>query len=311
MELEKTYIYQVYLNGSFSKAAEALFITQPALSIAIKKVEKEIGAAIFNRGSRPLTLTHVGELYLSHIKKELLLEQELKQQLDDLQGLKAGELFIGGTHYMNAYLLPAYITEFTKQFPNIHITLTETSSDALIDLLKENKLDFTFSCDEAVIQNFENHPGFDDTILLAMPKPFFLPQRLLDKALSASDIAEKKHLSDDIPAIPFKEFPAFPFIRIEPHVNLGARTLKIFEKAGVTPRVRVEVPQLVTAFYLAASGVGATFVSDRLVTGTENSLYFFKLQSRYAHRHYRLLLPHRSYTPAAVKEFVRLVTSDS
>lgn len=50
MELEKTYIYQVYLKGSFSKAAEALFITQPALSIAIRKVEKEIGAAIFNRG---------------------------------------------------------------------------------------------------------------------------------------------------------------------------------------------------------------------------------------------------------------------
>ena len=72
MELEKNYIYQVYLHGSFSKAAEALFITQPALSIAIKKVEQEIGAAIFNRNQRPLTLTNIGELYISHIKQELL-----------------------------------------------------------------------------------------------------------------------------------------------------------------------------------------------------------------------------------------------
>ena len=128
MELEKTYIYQVWLQGSFSKAAEALFITQPALSIAIRKVEKEIGAAIFNRGTRPLTLTHVGRLYLDHIKKELLLEQELKQQLDDLHGLKAGELQIGGTNYMNAYLLPSYITTFTEKYPGIHITMTETSS---------------------------------------------------------------------------------------------------------------------------------------------------------------------------------------
>ena len=75
MELEKKYIYQVYQCGSFSKAAEALFITQPALSIAIKKVEQEIGAAIFNRSQRPLTLTSIGELYLQHIKKEMLLEQ--------------------------------------------------------------------------------------------------------------------------------------------------------------------------------------------------------------------------------------------
>lgn len=49
MELEKKYIYQVYVNGSFSKAAEALFVTQPALSIAIRKVEKAIGAALFHR----------------------------------------------------------------------------------------------------------------------------------------------------------------------------------------------------------------------------------------------------------------------
>lgn len=58
MELEKKYIYQVYQCGSFSKAAEALFITQPALSIAIKKVEQEIGAAIFNRSQRPHSHEH-------------------------------------------------------------------------------------------------------------------------------------------------------------------------------------------------------------------------------------------------------------
>ena len=307
MELEKTYIYQVYLKGSFSKAAEALFITQPALSIAIRKVEKEIGAAIFNRGQRPLTLTHVGKIYISHIKRELLLEQELKQQLDDLHGLKTGELFIGGTNYMNAYLLPPYISRFTEKYPNISINMSETSSDQLIDLLKENKLDFTFSCDEEVIGSFESFPSFSDTLLLAVPETFFLPQRLLDLALTASDVASGRHRAKDILAVNFKEFPAFNFILIDAHVNLGARTLKIFEEAGASPRVRIKVPQLVTAFSLAASGVGAAFISDRLVTGREKGLRFFKLQSPYAQRHYFLLLPHRSYTPSAVKEFIRLM----
>ena len=310
MELEKTYIYQVYLHGSFSKAAEALFITQPALSIAIRKVEKEIGAAIFNRGQRPLTLTHVGKIYLDHIKKELLLEQELKQQLDDLHGLKSGDLYIGGTNYMNAYLLPPYISRFTRAFPNIHITMSETSSDELIDLLKENKLDFTFSCDEEAIESFESFPSFSDTILLAVPEEFFLPNRLLDKALSSSDIAGGKHREKDCPAVNLKDFPGFPFIAIDPHVNLGARTLKMFEEAGINPRIRINVPQLVTAFSLAASGIGASFISDRLVTGRERGIHFFRLQSRYALRHYYLLLPHRSYTPSAVKEFIKLFESE-
>lgn len=152
MELEKKYIYQVYQCGSFSKAAEALFITQPALSIAIKKVEQEIGAAIFNRSQRPLTLTSIGELYMQHIKKEMLLEQQLKQQIDDIHGLKSGDLKIGGTHYMNAYLLPSYIAQFNTLYPNINITMAETSSDMLIEMLKNNELDFTFSCDEDVVQ---------------------------------------------------------------------------------------------------------------------------------------------------------------
>ena len=98
MELEKKYIYQVYVNGSFSKAAEALFVTQPALSIAVRKVEKEIGAALFHRGQRPLTLTPVGEMYISYIKKEMLLEQEMKQQIDDLHGLMSGDSCLGGTN---------------------------------------------------------------------------------------------------------------------------------------------------------------------------------------------------------------------
>ncbi len=307
MELEKTYIYQVWLQGSFSKAAEALFITQPALSIAIKKVEKEIGAALFNRNQRPLTLTHVGELYISHIKKELMLEQELKQQLDDLHGLQSGELVIGGTHYMNAYLLPSYITQFAETYPGVQINMKETSSDQLITLLKDNKLDFTFSCEESIIADFDSYHSFDDTILLAVPQSFYLSKRLKGEALTAAEVAAGRHLDLDCEAVSFKEFPAFNFIRISSHIDLGARTEKIFDEAGVVPRSKIVVPQLVTALSLAASGVGATLTSDRLITGNENTLRFFKLRSRYTRRQYSLLLPHRSYTPSAVKAFIEIM----
>lgn len=311
MELEKKYIYQVYVNGSFSKAAEALFVTQPALSIAVRKVEKEIGAALFHRGQRPITLTPVGEMYISYIKKEMLLEQEMKQQIDDLHGLMSGDICLGGTNYMNAYLLPPYITRFTRRFPHIHIRMEETSSDQLINLLKEHKLDFTFSCDESVIQEFENYESFSDHILLALPSHFALPEILLSKALSAGDVAAGRHLAKDAPQVELSDFPEIPFIAIDAHINLGARSLKIFEETGMNPKRYIEVPQLVTAYRLALAGIGASFLSDRLVDGTEQHIRFFTFRSRYAIRRYRLLLPHGSYTPAAVKEFIKLLkTSD-
>ncbi len=306
MELEKEYIYQVYLHGSFSKAAEALFITQPALSIAIKRVEQQIGAAIFNRNQRPLTLTAIGELYINHIKQELLLEQELKQQIDDIHGMRSGDVTIGGTHYMNAYIFPPYIAQFNTKFPNINITISETRSDRLIELLHDNKLDFTFSCDADAISKYECYPAFSDTILLAVPTAYALSEYLQSLALSAQDINQGRHLADDVPTVDLHQFADLHFIRIDEHVNLGARTLKIFEEAGICPAVKIKVPQMVTAYNLAEFGIAATFTSDRLVRPETDSLHFFKLRSPLAVRHYYLLLPNRSYVPKAVKEFIRL-----
>ena len=306
MELEKKYIYQVYQCGSFSKAAEALFITQPALSMAIKKVEQALGAAPLPRRPRPLTLTSIGELYLKHIKKEMLLEQQLKQQIDDIHGLKSGDLKIGGTHYMNAYLLPSYIAQFNTLYPNINITMAETSSDMLIEMLKNNELDFTFSCDEDVVQEFDSYPTFSDHILLAVPQAFALSDKLLEESLSAIEVRHGIHLSEKCSSVDLQQFTDYSFIRIDAHVNLGMRTLKMFEEAEILPRIKVKVPQLVTAFQLAEHGIGATFISDKLVTGNETSLRFFKLQSKQAERKYSLLLPHNVYVPNAVIEFIKL-----
>lgn len=80
----------------------------------------------------------------------------------------------------------------------------------------------------------------------------------------------------------------------------------MFEEAEILPRIKVKVPQLVTAFQLAEHGIGATFISDKLVTGNETSLRFFKLQSKQAERKYSLLLPHNVYVPNAVIEFIKL-----
>ena len=106
MQQEMKYIYTVYRHGSFSKAAEELFLTQPALSISVQKVEHELGLSLFNRDKKPLELTEAGKIYIQKIEQIQHLEEELSAQLNDLTDLKTGSLKIGGTHYFNAYILP-------------------------------------------------------------------------------------------------------------------------------------------------------------------------------------------------------------
>ena len=113
MSPEMLYIYTIYQEGSFSRAASKLYLSQPALSIAIRKIENEIGMPLFDRQSKPLRLTAAGEIYIDTIKKELLLEQEQQQKISDLKNLTSGTVRLGGTHFLNAYILPEVLSDFS------------------------------------------------------------------------------------------------------------------------------------------------------------------------------------------------------
>lgn len=70
-------------------------------------------------------------------------------------------------------------------------------------------------------------------------------------------MAAGRHLAENAPQVELSDFPEIPFIAIDAHINLGARSLKIFEETGVDPKRNIEVPQIVTAYRLALAGIGA------------------------------------------------------
>ena len=113
----KEYVYAVYEEKSFSKAAQKLYITQPALSTAIKKVEKKIGTPIFDRSTSPIGLTPGGEVYIDAIEKLFALEQNTLNQLNNLNGLLAGKLSVGGTIFFTSFVLPGVLSEFSHRYP--------------------------------------------------------------------------------------------------------------------------------------------------------------------------------------------------
>ena len=99
------YVYEVYKEKSFTDAAKKLFISQPSLSAAVKKVEKELGVLLFDRGSFPVRLTDAGIAYIEAMEAILAIENNQTRKLNDLSQLKTGSLTIGGSNFVSSYIL--------------------------------------------------------------------------------------------------------------------------------------------------------------------------------------------------------------
>lgn len=298
------YVYTVWQQGSFSKAAEKLYLTQPALSIAIHKIEKELGMPLFDRKRRPLELTDAGKIYLDTIRKMQLLEREQQQKLQDIQNLVTGTVRLGGTHYLNAYILPELLVGFNRKYPGVTLQILENSSFTLGEMIRRRELDMTFSCKPELIQEYPHYPMFEDRILLAVPRENPLHQRYGKTALTAQQVPEGRHLDEDCPKAPLEWFADEEFILLSEGNNLHERAWQMFTEAGIHPHVKLVLNQLVTAFHLAEAAMGVTFVSDRIIYPHNDRLLYYPLQSTIANRLFYILLPKNAYVPVAVRNMV-------
>ena len=304
MEQDMKYIYQVYVDGSFSAAAEHLYMSQPALSLAVKRVEETVGAELFDRSHRPLTLTEAGQAYIDTLHYIRYLEEDLSRRIEDLRGLQTGTLRLGGTHFLNCYILAPILADFTGEYPGVQLELYEDSAVKLQARLQKRELDLTFSCAPEIVEQFEHKPAFYDHVLLAVYQDISLPQELDTLSLCAEDILIRRHLEPSCPKADLQYFHDIDFILLREGNNLYSRSNQMFREAGFTPKIKMTISQMVTSYRLADNGLGAVFVSDRLVRSKRSHLRFFKINSDYADRLFYFLLPKRDYTPFAVRSFI-------
>jgi DNA-binding transcriptional LysR family regulator len=140
-ELYKLFYHAARL-GNFSTAAGHLFITQSAVSQAIKNLENQLGIRLFFRQTRRLRLTSEGKLLFSHIEQAYNLIKTAEQKITELQNLDSGEIRIGASDTVCKYYLLPYIEQFTRQFPRIKLQLVNRTSARLVEALKQGLIDF-------------------------------------------------------------------------------------------------------------------------------------------------------------------------
>src|SRR2546421_3345092 len=129
---------------SFTRAAEALFMTQPAVTFQIKQLEEQFNTRLFDRAHGRIMLTAAGAVALEYAERMLALSNELETRMKELSGQLAGPLLIGASMTIGEYVLPRLIGEFKGRFPAVVPTLFVGNSEAVQDRVAERTLDLGF-----------------------------------------------------------------------------------------------------------------------------------------------------------------------
>lgn len=304
----KEYVYEVYKEKSFSRAAQNLYISQPALSAAIKKIESRIGCLLFDRSSKAIRLTEGGTEYIKAIESIMDIETRFANHLNNLNQLKIGRLAIGASNVFASFILPAIIAAFTDQYPAIKVNLIESTTAHLEEQLFSGALDFVldnYSLDETI---YEKHLFCRECLLLAVPPKLSSNIPAREYQLSIDDIRQGKHLNPATKSVPLSLFAQEPFIFLRSGNDTRVRAEKIFLENKLIPRIVLELDQLATAYNVCCYGLGATIISDTLAQkATPNtSMYYYKLDSPHTFRSVFFYNKQNKYITKAMEEFIKI-----
>lgn len=305
----KKYVYEVYKERSFTKAAQNLYISQPSLSARIKKIEEIIGEPLFDRSTTPLQLTEVGKVYIEAAEEITQIEQRVENYINDLAGLKTGNLAVGASTLFAAYVVPSLITQFNQKFPDVHIQLIEGNTAELEEMLGSNALDFVIDNYhyDSILYNKELY--CEENILLAVPKHFAVNEELGMYQLSYKNIKNKNYLNQKYPAVPLGRFADLPFIMLTQGNDTRTRGDRLCRNVGFKPNIVLEFNQQSTAYMASSTQLGATFISDILVSQLPafENLVYYKLDGEEAKRKVFFYYKTHKYKTRVMEEFIRMM----
>ena len=238
---------------SFTKAAEALFMTQPAVTFQIKQLEESFNARLFDRAHGGITLTAAGVMALDYAERILALSAELEARLKEMGGQVAGSLLIGGSMTIGEYLLPQLIGEFKGRFPAVAPTLFIGNSEAVQDRVAERTLDLGFIEGDSHLSSLRSEVCCEDELQVVCA-----PSHPMAKAPFALPASLTQH----------------PYISREAGSGTRAVIDRYLQEAGVAPdalNVVVELGSPEALKGLVATGLGFAIMS-RVIAAKELEL---------------------------------------
>ena len=311
MNHDYQYIMEIYREKSFTRAAQKLFISQPALSATVRRIESQLGYRIFDRNAKELTLTEEGQAYIDSARQIMDIEHDLTTRIHDIHSLDSGTLSIACTALYSTFVVPHIVKSFSQLHPRIQINFYEADSLLLYKEALNNHVDLIVDAGEYDERLFEAQKLFTENILLVVPSDCGTVNNLHleSKALSAKDIQDNYYLKPDCPSVSLSDFSAENFILLRNGHDISRRALAICNEAGFQPRCSIQLNQLLTAYYVSSNKLGITFVTDTVIKHClpMQDNYIFKISAKrdsLLHRDVFIACKKDHYKTHAMKSFI-------
>jgi len=184
------YIIEVKNKKNFARAADRCFVTQPTLSMQIKKLENELGALIFDRSRQPVIPTHVGEKIIEQARNILREVERIDEIIIEEKGELIGEFRLGIIPTIAPYLLPLFLEKFVNRYPKINLVVDESNTSEIIENLRRGDLDAGVLATPLKLDDIKESVLYYEpfTAYVARQHPFYHKKKIKSSELVLGDI---------------------------------------------------------------------------------------------------------------------------
>jgi DNA-binding transcriptional LysR family regulator len=229
---------EIVSQGNLSRAANALHVTQPALTARIQALEAELGTTLFLRGRHGMELTDAGRAFLPYAERAVEALDAGASLLKELGRGGVGELVLGAAPAVSTYVLPALLVRYTRQFPNVRLVVRTGHSEEILELALRREIDLGL-VRELRHPDIESRPLYDDELVL---------------------VAAGSHHFGDRTTVGIHELEGARLILFDRTSSYYELTNAFFREAGVAPGGVMELDNIDAAKQMVGQGLGVALL---------------------------------------------------
>ena len=264
------YLIAVAEHKNFRKAADACFVSQPTLSMQLKKLEEYLQIQLIERNSRNILLTDAGKEILEKAKNINYLAESIKDTANTFRNPYSGNLKIGAFPTLAPYYFPKIIPTIRESWPDLNLFLVEEKTGNLIDMLREGKIDAAFLATPIKENDFQVEPVFTENFYLATP------------GNSDSDFAKLEEIEP-------KNLKNKNLLLLEEGHCLRDQALDFCHKTGTDEDKTFRATSLETLRSMVANGMGITLIPEQAVRKDDGIRYIKFKNNKSANREIALV----------------------
>lgn len=279
MELSAKYAYRVFDKKSFSAAAKSLYISQPALSTSISRLEAELGFKIFDRSTSPLSLTPEGRIYIESLEEIMESEAVMKRRIKQLSDVDHGKVSVGGSCLAAYQVLAVTCAEFNKKYPDVEVDVdmgNTGSYNYLIEKMKSHSIDLVVG-HRFSTQQYDVTPILEEQYVIAMRKDYKGAESLMQYAITRDELISKSYPKEK----EIEDMSLFKNIRFLKITKSSTPAIKINKLIGEYLPTKCAVKNVRHSgmqYNMMRYGLGAIMTSDTIVkmfSSKADDLVFF------------------------------------